>query len=105
MIREHYPQLADHTNLASAPEAGFLSGVIAALKQLPQGTVPADIATRFAASIGSLEAAVQSCAPDPRRGHLTGRHVSELLTLALMNHSAPTILLSSSSTTSPGAAS
>lgn len=81
LVREHYPQLADHTNLASAAEAGFLAGVIAAVKQLPDGIVPADMATRFAATIGSVEAAIQSCAPDPRRGHLTGRHVSELLAL------------------------
>ena len=81
LVREHYPQLADHTNLASAPEAGFLAGVIAAVRQLPDGIVPADMATRFAATIGSIEAAIQSCAPDPRRGHLTGRHVSELLAL------------------------
>lgn len=81
LIREHYPQLADHTNLASAAEAGFLSGVLAAVKQMPEGIVPADSATRFAAIIGSLEAAVQSCAPDARRGHLTGRHVSDLLAL------------------------
>ena len=79
MIREYYPQLADHTNLASAAEAGFLAGVLAAVKDLPGGIVLADTQTRFVATIGSLEAAVRSCAPDPRRGHLTGRHVSELL--------------------------
>jgi hypothetical protein len=81
LVRDHYPQLAEHTNLASAAEAGFLAGVIAAVKQLPEGIVPADMATRFATTVGSIEAAVQSCAPDPRRGHLTGRHVTELLVL------------------------
>jgi hypothetical protein len=81
MIREHYPQLADHTNLATAAEAGFLAGVLAAVKDLPAGIVPADIQTRFVATIGSLEAAVHSCSPDARRGHLTGRHVSDLLTV------------------------
>ena len=81
LVREHYPQLADHTTLASAAEAGFLAGVIAAVRQLPDGIVPADMATRFATTVGSLEAAIQSCTPDARRGHLTGRHVSELLAL------------------------
>jgi hypothetical protein len=81
LVREHYPQLADHTNLASAAEASFLAGVIAAVKQLPDGIVPADMATRFATTVGSLEAAIQSCTPDARRGHLTGRHISELLSL------------------------
>lgn len=81
LVREHYPQLADHTNLASAPEAGFLAGIIAAVKQLPEGIIPADSATRFATVVGSLEAAIQSCTPDPRHGHLTGRHIRELLAL------------------------
>ncbi len=81
LVREHYPQLADHTNLASAAEAGFLAGILAAVKQLPDGIVPAEMATRFAANVGSIEAAIQSCTPDPRRGHLTGLHVSDLLAL------------------------
>jgi hypothetical protein len=84
LLREHYPQLADHTSLASAAEAGFLAGVLAAVKRLPEGIVPAQMATRFAATICSIEAGIQSCTPDPRRGHLTGRHVSDLLTLLVV---------------------
>ena len=81
MIRERYPRLADRTNLTAQPEVDFVSGIVAALKQLPQEVIPSDIATRFVAAVGSLERAVQSCAVDVRRGHLVGRHLTELLTL------------------------
>lgn len=81
IIREHYPQLADHTNLASAAEAAFVSGVLAAVRELPPTCVPADIKTRFATTVGALESGVRSCSPDARRGHLTGRQVRELSAL------------------------
>jgi hypothetical protein len=81
LIRERHPQLAGHTNLASAPEATFLAGILAAVRDLPDGIVPAELQTRFTAAIGSLNAAVESCFPDSRRGHLTGQMLLDLLAL------------------------
>jgi hypothetical protein len=81
IIRERHPQLAGHTNLASASEATFVAGILAAVKDPPDGTVPAELQTRFTTSTGSLNAAVESCFPDARRGHLTGQMLLDLLTL------------------------
>jgi hypothetical protein len=80
-IRERYPQLPDHTNLATHSEVDFVAGIVAALRDLSSDVVPFEHKTRFAMVLGSLERAVQSCANDVRRGHLTGQHIRDVSAL------------------------
>ena len=79
MIRERYPDVADHSNVGGSRDQSLLSGIVAAVEAIPNELIPIELSGRLTAILGTIHSAIRSWEAGGRHLHyISGRELREL---------------------------